>query len=245
MERLLDCGDLKKGFARVWCPKCRHELFVAFSCRGRCVCPSCLPAEALAKVGHQKRALEKSVWACPPKPWRRGVAEEVCTQVAHRQFVFTIPKRLRIYFRYDRSLLRELCQAACRTLCAVYQTVSGRSEGVPGVIGAIQIPRGREDLVHWHPHIHVLSREGVFLPDLSAGGTAQAGGSFVALPMVATEPFLKLWEHDVFMLLLAKGMTCLPAGRSREDRKPWWKRFRSIAGCGKRNPIEAPGQFQI
>lgn len=83
VERFLDCGDLKKGFARVRCPKCRHELFVAFSCRGRCVCPSC----------HQKRALEKAVW----------VAEEVCAQVAHRQFVFTIPKRLRIYFRL-RSL---------------------------------------------------------------------------------------------------------------------------------------------
>ncbi len=133
--------------------------------------------------------------ACPPKPWRRGVAEEVCAQVAHRQFVFTIPKRLRTFFRYDRSLLGELCQAACRTLCAVYQRVSGRSDGVPGVIGAIQIPRGREDLVHWHPHIHVLSSEGVFLPD----------GSFVALAKVATEPFLKLWEHEVFKLLLAKG----------------------------------------
>lgn len=29
--------------------------------------------------------------ACPPKPWRRRVAEEVCAEVAHRQFVFTIP----------------------------------------------------------------------------------------------------------------------------------------------------------
>ena len=123
MERFLDCGDLKKGFARVRCPQCRHEMFVAFSCRGRCVCPSCLPAEASAQAGHQKRALEKAVW----------VAQEVCAEVARRQFVFTIPKRLRIYFRYDRSLLGELCQAACRTLCAVYQTVSGRSDGVPGV----------------------------------------------------------------------------------------------------------------
>ncbi len=30
VERFLDCGDLKKGFARVRCPKCRHELFVVF-----------------------------------------------------------------------------------------------------------------------------------------------------------------------------------------------------------------------
>jgi len=35
------------------------------------------------------------------------VAEHVCTEVAHRQFVFTIPKRLRICFRFDRRLLAE------------------------------------------------------------------------------------------------------------------------------------------
>ncbi|MBM3883875.1 MAG: hypothetical protein FJ387_29925, partial [Verrucomicrobia bacterium] len=49
------------------------------SCRGRCFCPSC----------HEKRALEKAGW----------VAEHVCAEVPHRQFVFTIPKRLRLYFR--------------------------------------------------------------------------------------------------------------------------------------------------
>ncbi len=47
VERFLECGDLKQGFARVRCAKCRHEVCVAFSCRGRCICPSCLPAESL------------------------------------------------------------------------------------------------------------------------------------------------------------------------------------------------------
>ena len=75
---------------------------MAFSCRGRCFCPSY----------HEKRALEKAGW----------VAEHVCAEVPHRQFVFTIPKRLRLYFRYDRSLLGTLCQAAWRTVCTVYPT---------------------------------------------------------------------------------------------------------------------------
>jgi hypothetical protein len=35
VARFLECGDLKQGFARVRCPKCRHEILVAFSCRGR------------------------------------------------------------------------------------------------------------------------------------------------------------------------------------------------------------------
>ena len=40
-RRFLRCGDLHFGFARVRCPDCRHEMFVAFSCQQRCLCPSC------------------------------------------------------------------------------------------------------------------------------------------------------------------------------------------------------------
>ena len=52
------------------------------------------------------------------------VAEHVCAdpfsavallrreEVPHRQFVFTIPKGLRIYFRFERRLLGESCRAA-------------------------------------------------------------------------------------------------------------------------------------
>ena len=165
-------GDLKLGFARVRCPKCREEFFVPFSCRVRCFCPSC----------HEKRALEKASW----------VAEHVCAEVPHRQFVFTIPKRLRIYFRFERRLLGELCRAAARTVITVYRAASGRPDAVPGMVGAIQT---FGQLIHAHPHIHALVTEGVFLPD----------GSFLPLPKLATEPFLKLWEQEVFALLLGEG----------------------------------------
>ncbi|MBF5043284.1 MULTISPECIES: transposase [Myxococcaceae] len=39
--RYLDCGQLANGFARVRCEACGDELQVAFSCKGRGVCPSC------------------------------------------------------------------------------------------------------------------------------------------------------------------------------------------------------------
>jgi ribosomal protein S27E len=70
----LKCGDLHEGFARVRCADCEHEMFVAFSCKQRCACPSC----------HQKRALLTAL----------HVAQDVCAAVPHRQVVFTIPKRL-------------------------------------------------------------------------------------------------------------------------------------------------------
>jgi hypothetical protein len=109
-----------------------------------------------------------------------------------RQFVCTIPKRLRIYFRFDRRLLGELCLAAARTVITVYRAVSGRPDAVPGMVGAIQT---FGQLVHWHPYTHALVTEGVFLPD----------GTFLPLRKLAVEPFLKLWEQEVFALLLAEG----------------------------------------
>ncbi len=170
VRKFLECGDLKYGFARVRCPKCREEFFVPFSCRVRCFCPSC----------HEKRALEKANW----------VAEHVCAEVSHRQFVFTIPKRLRIYFRFDRRLLGDLCRAAAHTAITVFRSASGRPDALPGVVGAIQT---FGQLIHAHPHIHALVTEGVFLPE---------SGAFLPLPKLATEPFLKLWEEEVFALLL-------------------------------------------
>jgi hypothetical protein len=37
----LDCGILACGFARAYCDTCGHDFLVAFSCKGRGLCPSC------------------------------------------------------------------------------------------------------------------------------------------------------------------------------------------------------------
>jgi len=41
LRRYLECGILAYGFARARCPECGHDFLVAFSCKGRGVCPSC------------------------------------------------------------------------------------------------------------------------------------------------------------------------------------------------------------
>ncbi|MCM8596155.1 transposase zinc-binding domain-containing protein [Accumulibacter sp.] len=39
-RRYLDCGILAHGFARARCADCGHDFIVAYSCKGRGVCPS-------------------------------------------------------------------------------------------------------------------------------------------------------------------------------------------------------------
>ena len=44
----------------------------------------------------------------------------------YRQFVWTMPKRFRLYFRFDRDLLRKLHNLAWETTLEVYRAVLGR-----------------------------------------------------------------------------------------------------------------------
>ena len=98
---------------------------------------------------HQKRTLLTAI----------HVAEDVCFPVAHRQVVLTILKRLRVRTRFDRKLLGELSSCAWTCLKAEAQRLLGREDMVPGMIGAIQT---HGELLHWHPHIHVLLTCGAF-----------------------------------------------------------------------------------
>ena len=104
----------------------------------------------------------------------------------------TIPKRLRIYFRFNRELLGHLPKLAYELIREVYQAVLGREDAVPGMVAAVQT---FGELAHWHPHVHAIASDGVFTE----------GGVFITLPPLAVEPFLKLWEHKIFKLLLDEG----------------------------------------
>ncbi len=173
VRHFLKCGNLHHGFARVRCPDCHHEFFVAFSCKQRCICPSCA----------QKRTLLFGL----------HVADDVCLNVPHRQFVWTIPKRLRIFFRFHRNLLNRLPSLAWQTILEVYRAALGRDDITPGGIIAIQT---FGSLIHFHPHLHGLITDGAFIAD----------GRFLPVPVnLNHEPFLRLWEHKVFRLLLDEG----------------------------------------
>jgi hypothetical protein len=120
------------------------------------------------------------------------IVEDVCLSVPHRQFVWTIPKRVRIFFRFDRSLLKELPKLASQMVKEVYQAVLDRDDVSPGMIAAVQT---FGELAHFHPHVHAVVTDGAFTSE----------GKFIPLPEIAVEPFLKLWERKIFALLLKHG----------------------------------------
>jgi len=119
VEKYLDCANPKNGFARVKCSnkKCGAEFLLTLSCKTRGFCPSC----------HTRRLEE----------WGEWVREEVYLDAGHRQVVFTIPKMLRIFLKYKRKLLGDLCRCAVRALLHYFHATKGK-ELMPGIIAVIQ-----------------------------------------------------------------------------------------------------------
>jgi len=52
LDGLVGCGVLTRGFARVRCGACGHELLVPFSCKRRGLCPSCTARRAEDTAAH-------------------------------------------------------------------------------------------------------------------------------------------------------------------------------------------------
>ena len=106
--RFLSCGDYRRGVARIRCsnPKCRHEYFRPFSCRGFHLCPSC----------SQKRSLLFSEY----------LDEHLLFTLPHRQFVFTLPKALRVFLRYDQRLFGRISRLIFSLITTFYSAAAGK-----------------------------------------------------------------------------------------------------------------------
>jgi len=109
-----------------------------FSCRTRGFCPSChakrveewgesrdWPGASHSPVdcnhGRVRRKLTPGKSPGPRPPWMR---ETLLLDVPHRQIVFTIPKRLRVFFKFNRRLLGDLCRCALRSLSCYFEAAA-------------------------------------------------------------------------------------------------------------------------
>jgi len=173
IDKFLECGDLRYGFARVRCPKCGENFVVAFSCKQRGCCPSCDQKRALI-LGHRLR-------------------DEVLAEVAHCQWVLTVPKRLRVYFRFTRSYLGALCRAAYETVREVMRLESGEVDGLPAMIGAVQ---SHGSLTNWNPHVHAICAAGVFCKD----------GRFEPVDHINRERAVEIFRRKVFDIFFEAGL---------------------------------------
>ena len=179
VNKFLDCGDLERGFARVRCDACKHEYLLAFSCKGRWFCPSC----------HQKKV----------QLFGALLTETILFPVPHRHFTFGIPKMLRVYFRFNRDLLKDLCRLAHECLLEYLRATLDLPEGQPGIVMAIHT---FGEYMDFHPHLHALVADGLFA----------RSGLFYVLPDVSLRPLEELFRARIITFLVDKGL--LPPERA-------------------------------
>jgi hypothetical protein len=136
LEGYLDCGLLCRGFARLRCEGCDESRLVAFSCKGRGFCPSCLGRRMCATAAN--------------------LIEEVLPEAPLRQWVLTVPFAWRKRLGYDGELLGALTRIFVDTVLRFY---ARRCAGQSGAVVVVQ--RTSSDL-KLNPHVHAVFLDGVY-----------------------------------------------------------------------------------
>jgi hypothetical protein len=165
VEEFFKCGDYKHGMARIKCtnPDCDHEYFIPLSCKGFYFCPSC----------HQKRTLLFS----------EQVTNEVLLRLPHRQWVWTLPKCLRIFFKHDRMLFSNISRLIFDMIQSYYNEATGKQITSAALIAY----ESSGDFLKFHPHWHSIILEGGFDEE----------GNFVYLPISDTRKITELFRRSV------------------------------------------------
>ena len=99
---------------------------------------------------------------------------------------------LRIYFKYDRKLLTQLCHCANESLLKFFRTVLSLDDGR---LGMIMVIHTFEDYARFHPHLHAIVADGLFGPN----------GTFYCLPKTELKELEEIFRSKVLAMLKAEG----------------------------------------
>jgi len=112
LRAYLTCGILCFGFGRARCASCGQGFVVAFSCKGRGVCPSCNGRRMAQSAAH--------------------LVDRVIPPVPVRQWVISVPKRLRCFLADRPSAARSSWTGS---------PISSRRRGSTGIATTGCLPR--------------------------------------------------------------------------------------------------------
>ena len=152
----LRCGVLAHGFTRVRCDACGDESLVAFSCKGRGLCPSCSARRAHVTAAH--------------------LVDDVLPRAPYRQWTLAFPFRLRWVLVKTPRLLARLQRVLFGAIAARQRRVARRG-GATGRLhtGAVVMTQYFGSALQLTPHFHGLVPDGVFVEE-------EGGVRFEAVP---------------------------------------------------------------
>ena len=144
LESYLRCGILAHGFVRVWCPTCKDDLLVGFSCQGRGICPSC---------GGRRMADTAARWVdrvLPGVPWR--------------QWVLTVPFELRLWMAWNPALMTDVLSVFQRAIRRRLRLMARAMGHRGGQHASVTVVQRFGSALNLNVHLHSLVAEGVWVP---------------------------------------------------------------------------------
>jgi len=140
-EDYLRCGILAHGFARLHCRECHQDRLLPFSCKGR-ICPSCNARRMHDTAAH--------------------LVDRVLPPAPYRQWVLSLPRRVRYLLVTRPELVNHVLQVFQRTLFNWQRhraRITGLTAPRPGSVTFIQ---RFGDALNLHLHFHSVLPDGVF-----------------------------------------------------------------------------------
>jgi hypothetical protein len=169
----LECGLLCFGFARALCTGCGQGFVVAFSCKGRGVCPSCNGRHMTQTAAH--------------------LADHVIPPVPVRQWVISVPKRLRGFLADRPAAVRALTKIFLaeieRLLCAaaVVTIDADTPASARPRLGGISFLHRFGSALNHHVHLHACVTDGVFRPAAAEAGSDATPAFLPARPITQAD----------------------------------------------------------
>jgi hypothetical protein len=161
------------GFARALCAGCGQGFVVAFSCKGRGVCPSCNGRHMAQTAAH--------------------LVDHVMPPVPVRQWVISVPKRVRGMLA-DRpaavaALTRIFVTEIEQLLCAAAGVTNDANTPTAARpwIGAVSFLHRFGSALNHHVHLHACVTDGVFEPAADEAGCDAPPGSLPARPITQAD----------------------------------------------------------
>ncbi len=142
-QRFLSCGILSQGFIRLHCYHCNSEKLVAFSCKGRTLCPRCGGRRMSDTAAH--------------------LVDHVFKEVPVRQWVLSFPFRLRYLMAYDPHIQSRVLEVTTRAIGGYYKQKAKRLGIKSPQMGAVIVIQRFGSSVNLNPHFHMLFMDGVMV----------------------------------------------------------------------------------
>ena len=183
-EAYLRCGILEHGFAHFACRRCGDSLAVAWSCKRRGFCPSCIGRRMSDCAAH--------------------LVDEVLPRVRTRQWVCSLPWRLRYAMGYDAKLCSAVLGAFIGALERSLRRRAKRELGLRSVedaqFGALTFVQRGDSSLRLNVHFHCLVLDGVYVCD------AEGRLRFHTLPRPTPEEVIEIarWTHEGIARVLAR-----------------------------------------